>query len=177
MEENLNLNREIGVFGLSAHIVNMVVGSGIFVLPTIVFAGLGPSSIFAYLLCAILVAMVMLCFAEAGSTVTDSGGAYLYVRTAFGPYFGFLTAILFVMSTVAADAAVANAIIDVLGAKFSAYGGLLYVCLYCLSNSKASVHSNQYPLFQYPLKKYRIVKMAKASTMNSSSFQATLVKT
>ena len=123
MEGNLNLNREIGVFGLSAHIVNMVVGSGIFVLPAIVFTGLGPSSIFAYLLCAILVAMVMLCFAEAGSAVTDSGGAYLYVRTAFGPYFGFLTAILFVMSTVAADAAVANAIIDVLGAKFSVFRG------------------------------------------------------
>ena len=120
-KDNSNLNREIGVFGLSAHIVNMVVGSGIFVLPAIVFAGLGPSSIFAYLLCVILVAMVMLCFAEAGSTVTDSGGAYVYIQTAFGSYFGFLTAILFLLSTVAADAAVANAIIDILGSKISVF--------------------------------------------------------
>ncbi len=116
MEENKeNLKRVIGVFGFSSNIINIVVGSGIFVLPAIVAAGLGSSSIFAYLLCGILVTLVMLCFAEAGSRITDSGGAYTYIKTAFGPYFGFLTAVLFILATISADAAVANAIVDIIG--------------------------------------------------------------
>jgi len=110
------LKRVIGVFGFSTNLINMVVGSGIFVLPAIVAAGLGSSSILAYLLCGFLVTLVMLCFAEAGSRVTDCGGAYIYIKTAFGPYFGVLTSVLFVLATVSADAAVANAIVDIIGA-------------------------------------------------------------
>ncbi len=122
MEENKeNLKRVIGLFGFSTNIVNMVVGSGIFVLPAIVAAGLGSSSIFAYLLCGFLVALVMLCFAEAGSKITESGGAYVYIRTAFGPYFGFLTSVLFVLATISADAAVANAIVDIIGSVLPAF--------------------------------------------------------
>lgn len=107
----------MGVFGFTAHMVNMVVGSGIFVLPAIVASGLGSSSVFAYLFCIVLVALVMLCFAEVGSRVAGPGGAYGYIKTAFGPYVGFLTSILFLLSTLAADAAVANAIVDIVGTK------------------------------------------------------------
>lgn len=112
------LNRTIGVWGLSANMVNIVVGAGIFVLPAIVAAGLGSASITAYLFCGILIALIMLCFAEAGSEVTDSGGAYTYIESAFGPYFGFLTAILFLVSALSADAAVANAVADLLSGWF-----------------------------------------------------------
>jgi len=115
MSNKENLKREIGVFGLSTNIINTVVGSGIFVLPAIVAAGLGTSSIFAYLLCGLLVALVMFCFAEASSRVTESGGAYIYIRTAFGPYLGFLTSILFVLAIISADAAVANAFVNIIG--------------------------------------------------------------
>lgn len=113
-----NLKKEVGVWGLSANIINIVVGSGIFVLPAIVAADLGTSSIFAYLLCGLLVALVMFCFAEVGSKVTVSGGAYSYIQTAFGPYAGFLTAILFTLSTISADAAVANALLNMLSTIF-----------------------------------------------------------
>ena len=105
-----HLKREIGVWGLSSNLVNTIVGSGIFVLPAIVAAGLGSASILAYLFCGFLIAMVMLCFAEVGSKVTDSGGAYAYIEKSFGKYFAFLTAILFLLSTISADAAIANAV-------------------------------------------------------------------
>jgi amino acid transporter len=117
-ETKEELKRVVGVFGLSTNIVNIIVGSGIFVLPAIVAAGLGASGIFAYLYCGILVGLVMLCFAEAGSRITSAGGAYTYIKTAFGPYFGFLTAVLFILATVSADAAVANAIVDITGSIF-----------------------------------------------------------
>lgn len=112
------LTRTIGVWGLSANMVNIIVGAGIFVLPAIVAAGLGSASITAYLFCGILIALVMLCFAEAGSEVTDSGGPYTYIESAFGSYIGFLTAILFLVSTLSADAAVANAVADILSGWF-----------------------------------------------------------
>ncbi|PTX44660.1 amino acid/polyamine/organocation transporter (APC superfamily) [Christiangramia gaetbulicola] len=116
-----DLKRVVGVFGLSSNIVNVIVGAGIFALPAIVAAGLGSSSIYAYLLCGVLVVLVMLCFAEAGSRITASGGAYIYIKTAFGPYFGFLTAILFIFAAIAADAAVANAVVEVFGSVFPVF--------------------------------------------------------
>lgn len=107
------LKREIGVLGLSANIVNIMVGAGIFALPALVALQLGASSLLAYLFCGALIAVVMLCFAEVGSKVTVSGGAYSYIEEAFGRYAGFLTTNVFVFGSAAtADAAVANALLD-----------------------------------------------------------------
>lgn len=110
------LKRSIGVWGLSANIVNIMVGAGIFVLPAIVAAGLGSASLIAYLFCGFLIALIMLCFAEAGSEVTDSGGPYTYIESAFGKYAGFITANLFLIAALAADAAIVNAAADILAA-------------------------------------------------------------
>jgi len=108
------LNRTIGVWGLSANIVNLVVGAGIFVLPAMVAAGLGSASLLAYLFCGFLIALIMLCFAEAGSEITDSGGPYTYIESAFGKYAGFITANLFLTAILTAGGAVANAVADIL---------------------------------------------------------------
>ncbi len=116
------LRREIGVVGLSANIVNSIVGAGIFVLPAIVAGGLGAASIYAYLVCGFLVACIMLCFAEMGSRVTQSGGPYAYIEEAFGNYAGFLTACIFMFSTFASDAALSNAVADILSTFFPIFG-------------------------------------------------------
>ncbi|RLD22016.1 MAG: amino acid permease [Bacteroidetes bacterium] len=125
-QEQEGLRREIGVLGLSANIINIVVGAGIFVLPAIVAAGLGSAGILAYLVCGFLIIMIMLCFAEVGSKVTKSGGSYAYIETAFGKYPGFLTANLFVFSAVTSDAAVANALADTLGFIFPVFNNALF---------------------------------------------------
>ena len=59
-ESNKGLKREIGLMGLSANIINTVIGAGIFALPAIVAAGLGSASIFAYLFCSMLITLLML---------------------------------------------------------------------------------------------------------------------
>lgn len=110
------LKRTIGVFGLSANIMNVIIGAGIFALPAIVAASMGASSIIAYLFCGLLMALIMLCFAEASSKVTQTGGVYSYIETAFGPYAGFLAGVFTVMGTLLADAAVSNALVNVLAA-------------------------------------------------------------
>lgn len=107
--------RTIGVFGLSANIMNVIIGAGIFALPAIVASSMGASSIIAYFFCGLLMALIMLCFAEASSKVTQTGGVYSYIETAFGPYAGFLAGIFTVGGTLLADAAVSNALVNVLG--------------------------------------------------------------
>lgn len=107
--------RTIGVFGLSANIMNVIIGAGIFALPAIVASSMGASSIIAYFFCGLLMALIMLCFAEASSKVTQTGGVYSYIETAFGPYAGFLAGVFTVGGTLLADAAVSNALVNVLG--------------------------------------------------------------
>lgn len=115
MTENEGLKREIGVFGLVSNSVNIVVGAGIFVLPAIVAAQLGTASVLAYVLCGILIVLMMLCFAEIGSRITTTGGAYAYIEVAFGRFAGFLTTNLFIFgAAIMANAAVANALADTL---------------------------------------------------------------
>lgn len=113
-----NLKREIGFIGLSSNIINTVIGAGIFVLPAIVAAGLGPASILAYVFCGILITLMMLCFAEVGSKITETGGVYIYIEKTFGRFPGFLTATLLLLSTLSADAAIANAIVEIIFKMF-----------------------------------------------------------
>src|SRR5262245_48580843 len=80
--------REVGLFGLIAIAANGVIGSGIFVLPATVASLLGPASPLAYIVAAILVALVVLCFAEAGGMFEQTGGPYVYAREAFGDFIG-----------------------------------------------------------------------------------------
>jgi len=115
LEED-GLVRSIGVWGLTANIVNVIVGAGIFVLPAIVAANMGKTGILAYLFCGFLITLVMLCFAEAGSKVNNSGGGYTYIETAFGKFPGFIFGFIYLLGTFTADGAVANALIGVLGA-------------------------------------------------------------
>jgi amino acid transporter len=88
------LERVIGVRALAANAINLTVGAGIFALPALVAAQLGPSAFFAYVVCAIAMGLVLLCFAESGSRVHESGGACAYVEAAFGPFAGFLVSTL-----------------------------------------------------------------------------------
>ena len=113
MEKPTSLKREIGVWGLSFNLMNIMIGAGIFILPAIVAEGLGSASFLAYLFCGILISLVMLCFAEVGSIVTADGGAYAYIDRTLGDYFGFKAATLFLLAAIAADAAVANAVVDI----------------------------------------------------------------
>jgi amino acid transporter len=109
------LKRVLGIRSLAACAVNNTIGGGIFVLPAIVAATLGPSAVLAYLICGILIFFIILCFAETGSLITSSGGAYAYIEAAFGPYAGFLANTLYWFGyAVISDAAIINALADIM---------------------------------------------------------------
>jgi APA family basic amino acid/polyamine antiporter len=102
------LKRTIGVFGLACSVINITVGTGIFVLPALAAEHLGAAAIICYLICGLLIFLIALCFAEVGSKVTAPGGTYAYIETAFGPFAGFLANNIFWLSCCLSDAAVAN---------------------------------------------------------------------
>ena len=118
-----HLERVIGVGGLGASAVNCIVGSGIFGLPGIAAAMLGPAAVLAYLLCAVLVCLVGLCLAEAGSRVSHPGGLYAYATAAFGPVVGGIAGtLLWVANSVVTSAAVANLLVDTIAMGLSTVG-------------------------------------------------------
>lgn len=109
------LKRAIGPAGLSANVVNLVIGAGIFVLPSKVYESLGNGSIIAYLACGVLIFLIMLCFAEVGCRVSKTGGIYAYTESAFGPFIGFTIINLYGFGWgLGSDAAIINALGEML---------------------------------------------------------------
>ena len=93
--DEIHLVRAISCRALTASIINTTVGAGIFVLPATVAARLGAAAPLAYVACAGLMALIVLCFAAAGSRVSLTGGLYAYIEVAFGTFVGFLAGVLY----------------------------------------------------------------------------------
>ncbi|HET9424083.1 MAG TPA: APC family permease [Gemmatimonadaceae bacterium] len=110
------LLRAVGMWALAASIVNVTIGGGIFRLPAGVYATLGQASPIAYVVCAVLMGLIVMCFAEAGSRVSLTGGLYAYVETAFGPLIGFVSGVLLWAGMTSALSAVAVFFGDAVGA-------------------------------------------------------------
>ncbi len=104
------LVRVVGTFALATGIVNVTIGGGIFRLPSSpdVAGVLGPAAPLAYIVCGVVMGLIVLCFAEAGSRVRTTGGPYAYVEIAFGPFVGFLMGVLLWLLGTTAMAAVAD---------------------------------------------------------------------
>src|SRR5438552_17970094 len=83
------LVRGIRKWDLVAVAINAVIGAGIFGLPSKVYALIGSYSLIAFVACALVVMLIILCFAEVGSRFNETGGPYLYAREAFGPAVAF----------------------------------------------------------------------------------------
>jgi amino acid transporter len=111
-QRDAGLVRAIGPWGLAANIINSVVGAGIFAVPGALAACLGPYAPLAFLVCAVAIGSVAICFAEGGSRMPTSGGAYGYVEAAFGPLAGYVAGTLLWLGDVLACGGVAAALAD-----------------------------------------------------------------
>lgn len=137
------LKREIGVWGVFINVISNTIGSGIFLLPAVVAGVLGNASIIAYLACGFLFLLVMLCYAEISSQVTCSGGSYVYIERAFGPYAGFISNTLFWFGTgIFVAAALVNGYADILSVAFPIFKMPLYRALLFLALIGFSAYIN-----------------------------------
>lgn len=118
------LLRVVGTVGLAAAIVNITVGGGIFRLPANVAGSLGAAAPLAYLVCALAMALIVACIADAGSRVSLTGGPYAYIGVALGPYAGFLSGVLLWMLGLFATAAVSTVFAASVGQLVPALAGV-----------------------------------------------------
>jgi basic amino acid/polyamine antiporter, APA family len=136
--------KALGPVMLTAAVVNVIVGGGIFRLPAQLSESLGAASPLAFLLGALLMLPITLCFAAVGSRVASTGGPYSYLAAAFGVQSGFVAGALMWICNIASSAGIAAALIDLLalavpevaaglprvGAFFLLYGALMALNLY-----------------------------------------------
>lgn len=118
------LIRAIGTMGLAASIVNVTVGGGIFRLPASpdVSGRLGAAAPLAYVVCAIVMGLIVLCIAEAGSRISMTGGPYAYVEVPFGRYVGFLVGVMLWLIGATAVPAVGAVFADTMAGLVPAIG-------------------------------------------------------
>src|SRR2546426_12840197 len=108
------LIRGIRRWDLVAIAINGIIGAGIFGLPSKVFSLIGPYSLIAFVVCAVVVTLIILCFAEVSSRFDETGGPYLYAREAFGPTIAFEVGWLIWLARLTAFAANCNLMVSYL---------------------------------------------------------------
>ena len=86
------LPRKLTLFDSAALLVGAVVGSGIFVVPSLIARHVPePGLVIAiWLFSGLLVLCGALALAELGTMFPQSGGLYVYMREAYGPFWAFL---------------------------------------------------------------------------------------
>jgi len=105
------LVRVIGRWSLAALVINSIIGSGIFGLPSDVARLIGSASPWAMLIAGAAIGIIMGCFAEVGSQFSEAGGQYLYARATFGRLVGIEVGWMLWLVRVAAPAATANLLV------------------------------------------------------------------
>jgi basic amino acid/polyamine antiporter, APA family len=112
------LIRTIGRWSLTALVINSIIGSGIFGLPSVVSGRVGKMAPIAYFVAGAGMAVIAGCLAEVASQFRETGGPYLYARETLGRFWGIQIAWMMWLSRVAAASGTAN--------LFTTYMGQVY---------------------------------------------------
>ncbi|MEF9934197.1 APC family permease [Clostridium sp.] len=88
----MNLKKELGLFHAIAIVIGMVIGSGIFFKPSIVFGAAGSPmlGILAWIVGGIIAMAAGLTIAEIASIIPKVGGVYAYIKEIYGEKAAFL---------------------------------------------------------------------------------------
>ncbi|HEU0305823.1 MAG TPA: amino acid permease, partial [Lysobacter sp.] len=101
------LLRAVGSFALTAAVINVIVGGGIFRMPSALAAQMGAAAPLALVAGSLAIIPIALCFAAVGSRVQVTGGPYSYLGATFGPFAGFVGGALMWISNFTSSAGVA----------------------------------------------------------------------
>jgi basic amino acid/polyamine antiporter, APA family len=112
------LIRTIGRWSLTALVINSIIGSGIFGLPSVVSGRVGKMAPLAYFIAGAGMAVIAGCLAEVASQFHETGGPYLYARETLGRFWGIQIAWMTWLSRIAAGSGTANLFATYLGQIF-----------------------------------------------------------
>src|SRR5437763_597730 len=107
----------LGMWAVTSLVVGNVIGSSIFLLPS-VLAPYGGLAIVSWLITSAGAILLALVFARLASQVPRAGGPYVYTRVGFGDFAGFLIAWGYWIGLWASVAAVAVGTLSYVGALF-----------------------------------------------------------
>jgi APA family basic amino acid/polyamine antiporter len=87
-----DLKRDLGIWSAAAIVVGTVIGSGIFLVPKTMIQNVGsPMAVFAvWIFGGLLSLFGALSYAELSAAMPEAGGEYVYLREAYGPFWGFV---------------------------------------------------------------------------------------
>jgi basic amino acid/polyamine antiporter, APA family len=111
---NTGLVRGVRRWDAVALMINCIIGAGIFGTPSQAYALTGSYSLVAFLVCALIVAVIAFCYAEVASRFTETGGPYLYAREAFGAAAGFQVGWLAWLARLSSFAFICNVLVSYL---------------------------------------------------------------
>jgi len=110
-----SLVRRLSVTGLWLLIINGMIGAAIFGAPAEAARLAGAFSPWLFLVCGVLIAPIILCFARLSSHFSGTGGPVLYATEAFGPFAGFQVGWCLYIARLTAFAANSNLLVTTLG--------------------------------------------------------------
>ncbi len=86
------LKRALGVWSAVAIVIGTVIGSGIFLVPTKMIKDVGSVHLLflVWVVAGILTLFGALTYAELSAAMPEAGGEYVFLREAYGPFWGFL---------------------------------------------------------------------------------------
>lgn len=119
-QPDAGLRRNLRRIDVLALTVNVIVGAGVFAMPSAVAAAAGRYSLAVLFAAFAIVALLALCLVEVASRFDTTGGPPVYAAAAFGPLAGFAVGWLLALSRVAAFAAIASIMLDYAAGLFPA---------------------------------------------------------
>ena len=87
------LNRDIGLFALSATGICSMLGASVYIVPFMIhrsIPGIGDQVLTAFLIAAIPAIFAALSYAALGSALPEPGGSYIYVSKGLNKFLGFI---------------------------------------------------------------------------------------
>lgn len=86
------LRRELGIWSAASIVVGTVIGSGIFLVPKTMVHNTGSAEMvyLVWIFGGLLTLAGALTYAELSAMLPEAGGEYVYLREAYGPFWGFL---------------------------------------------------------------------------------------
>ena len=92
MNDRTELVKGLGVYGATSVVAGTMIGTAIFVVPSIMLQQVGTPSmvLVVWAFAGILTLFGALGYAELGAALPQAGGEYVYIHRAYGPLLGFL---------------------------------------------------------------------------------------
>jgi basic amino acid/polyamine antiporter, APA family len=112
MTERTELVRSLGLYGAISVVAGTMIGTAIFVVPSLMLGDVGtPERVLAlWAVAGVLSLFGALGYAELGAALPEAGGEYVYLHRAYGPALGFLYAwTQFIVAKTTSIAAIATA--------------------------------------------------------------------